>query len=181
MTSSSQNSSLGQLPISRVDQVLVSIGKGRSGFSFQLVAFVPSDHHAQTRGSPDGVFRSNEPPRVTRRAPKGGTAPPGWSIKAIHEAIKGVGKVAGYLDDVIRFDSDLSAHGKTMRAFFERLRKHDTKLSPPRARLGATGADFQEHSVSPGGVRPNAKKVSPLTLTPHAHASRPEAPLLPSG
>ena len=48
-----------------------------------------------------------------------------------------------------------------MRAVFERLRKHNLKLSPSKAHLGATDADFLGHFISPAGGRANAKK------TPH--------------
>ena len=64
------------------------------------------------------------------------------------------------------FDSDPSTHVKTLRALFERLRKHNLKLSPSKARLGATDADFLGHSISPAGARPNAENVSALTLMP---------------
>ena len=64
------------------------------------------------------------------------------------------------------FHSDSSAHVTTIRAPFERLRKHNLKLSPSKARLGATHTDFLGHSISSTGVRPNAGKVSALTLLP---------------
>ena len=72
----------------------------------------------------------------------GSNASPGWSIKVINEAIKGVEHVATYLNDVIILDFDPTAHVKTMCARFVRLRKHNLKLSPSKARLGATDVDF---------------------------------------
>ena len=60
----------------------------------------------------------------------------------INEAIKGVEHVATYLNDVIILDFDPTAHVKTMCARFVRLRKHNLKLSPSKARLGATDVDF---------------------------------------
>ena len=87
-------------------------------------------------------------------------------MKVINEVTKGLEQVAAYLDDVIVFDSDPSIHVKTIRALFERLRKHNLKLSPSKARLGATDADFLSHSILPAGVRPNAEKGSALTLMP---------------
>ena len=94
--------------------------------------------------------------------PQGSSASPGWFVKVIKEVIKGLEQVTAYLDDVIVFDSDPTAHVKTIRSLFERLRKHNLKLSPSKARLGATDADFLGHSISPAGVRPNAEKVSAL-------------------
>ena len=43
--------------------------------------------------------------------------------------------MAAYLDDMIVFDPDPTPHVKTIRALFERLRKHNLKLSPLTARL----------------------------------------------
>ena len=71
--------------------------------------------------------------------------------------------MAAYPDDVIVFDSDLVAHVRTIRSLFGRRRKHNLKLSPAKARLGATDANFLGHSISPTGLRPNAKQVSALT------------------
>ena len=62
--------------------------------------------------------------------------------QVINEVIKGLAQVAAYLDDVIVFDSDPTAHVKTRRALFERLRKHNLKLPPSKARLGATDSNF---------------------------------------
>ena len=67
---------------------------------------------------------------------------------------------------MIVFDSDPTAHVENMRALFERLRKHNLKSSPSKARLGATDADFLGHFISPAGVRPNADKISDLTKMP---------------
>ena len=103
--------------------------------------------------------------------PRGSSASPGWFAKVVSEVTKGLEQVAAYLDDVIVFDSDPSAHVKTIRALFERLRKHNLILSPSKARLGATDADFLGHSISPAGVRLNAEKVSALTLVPPCPAT----------
>ena len=64
------------------------------------------------------------------------------------------------------FDSDPSTHVETIYALFQRLRKHNVKLSPSKARLGTTDADLSGHSIPPAGVRPNADKVSALSLMP---------------
>ena len=83
---------------------------------------------------------------------------PGWFVKVINEVIKGLEQVEAYLDDVIVLDSNPTARVKTKRALFERLRRHNLKLSPTKAHLGATDADFLGHSISPAAVRPNAEK-----------------------
>ena len=80
----------------------------------------------------------------------------------MNEVIQDLKQVAAYLDDAIVFDSDLVAHVHTIRSLFERLRQHNLKRSPSKARLGATDARFLGHSISPPGFRPNAEKVSAL-------------------
>ena len=97
--------------------------------------------------------------------PQGSSASPGWFVKVIKELIKDLKQVAAYLD-VIVFDSDPIAHIETIRSLFERLREHNLKLSPSKARLGATDANFLGHSISPAGLRPNAEKVSALINMP---------------
>ena len=98
--------------------------------------------------------------------PQGSSASPGWFVKVINEVIKGLKQVAAYLDDVIVFDSDPIAHIQTIRSLFERLQEHNLKLSPSKARLGATDAKFLGHSISPAGLRPNAEKVPALINMP---------------
>ena len=80
--------------------------------------------------------------------------------------IKGLKQVAAYLEDDIVFDSDPVAHVRTIRSLFERLRRHNLKIFPSKARLGATDANFLGHSLSPAGLRSNAEKVSALTNMP---------------
>ena len=79
---------------------------------------------------------------------------------------RGYNELGTYLDDVIVFDSDPTAHLENMRALFESLRRHNLKFSPSKARLGATDADFVGNSISPDGVRPDADKISALTKMP---------------
>ena len=81
----------------------------------------------------------------------------GWFAKVINEVIKGLEHVAACPDDVIVLDSDQTAHVKTIRSLFEHLRKHNFKLSPSKAPVGAMDADFLSHSISPTVVRPNAE------------------------
>ena len=92
--------------------------------------------------------------------PQGSSASPGWFVKMINEVIKDLKQVTAYLDDVTVFNSDPIAHVQTIHSLFERLRKHNITLSPSKARLGATDANFLGHSISPAGLRPNAEKMS---------------------
>ena len=120
---------------------------------------------ARNRGVARGVS-GNATQAGLGMARGGRGASPGRFVKVINEVTKGLEQVAAYLNDVIVFDSDPSTQVKNIRALFERLRKQNLKLSPSKTRLDATDADFLDHSISPAGVRPNAEKVSALTLMP---------------
>ena len=80
----------------------------------------------------------------------------------LNEITKGLDRVAAYLDEVIVFDADRSLHVAIMKEFFLRLRKHNLKLSPSKATIGATDANFLGHAISPAGVMPNAQTVEAL-------------------
>ena len=68
------------------------------------------------------------------------------------------------LDDAIAFDASPKTHVRTLREFLSRLRTHDLKLSPSKARLGATELDFLGHSISPAGLHPDTtNKVRAMT------------------
>ena len=71
-----------------------------------------------------------------------------------------------HLDDVIIFDPDPSFHVLTITELFTQLQKCDLKLSPSNAKIGATVGDFLGHTISPAGIRPNARKVAALTRMP---------------
>ena len=49
---------------------------------------------------------------------------------------------------------------------FKQLRKWSLKLSPSKAKIGAADVDFLGHTISPAGIRPNARKVAALTRMP---------------
>ena len=161
-----QMSSLSQLPIPRLDRVLDSLGKGRLFFPVRHGFFVLSDYRAQEYRCSHGVLHSPTGLYERRVMPHGSSAPPRWFAKVTNEVIKELERVEAYLDDVIALDSDPTADVKTMRALFERLRKHNLKLSPSKARLGATDADFLGHPISPAGMRPNAAKKSAFIKLP---------------
>ena len=80
--------------------------------------------------------------------PQDSSASPGWFVKVVNEVVKDLKQVAAYLDGVIVFDSDPVAHARTIRSLFERLQNHNFKLSPSKARWGATDVNFLGHSIS---------------------------------
>ena len=146
---------LGQLPIPRVDEILYRLGTGRI---FSLVDLVSSFHQITVHKNtiPLTAFR---PPTCLFEwlvMPQGSSAAPGWFVKVINEIIKGLVRVATYFDDVIVFDAYPSLHVTYMKNFFLRLRKHNLTLSPSKATIAATDAEFLGHTISPTGIMPNA-------------------------
>ena len=98
--------------------------------------------------------------------PQGSGAAPGWFVKVINEVIKGIERVAAYVDDIIVSDPDPAAHTVSIRAMFKNLRKNNLKLSPAKGKISTTKADFLRHTISPDGVSPNADKVAAITMMP---------------
>ena len=158
-------STLSQLSIPRVDQVLDSLG---SGEVFSLFDLVSSFHQIKAHKDTVPLTTFCTPTGLCewRVMPQSSSGSPGWFVKVINEVIKGLKQVAAYLDDVIVFDSDPIAHVQTIRSLFERLREHNIKLCPSKARLVSADANFLGHSISPAGLRPNAEKVSALIDVP---------------
>ena len=80
--------------------------------------------------------------------------------------MKDLANVAGYLDEVIVFDPDSSAHVLIITGLSNQLRKQNLKLSPSKVKISATDADFLGHTISPAGIRPDPSKVAALTRMP---------------
>ena len=117
-----------------MDPVLDSLGKARV---FPLFDPVSSFHQitAHKDALPLTAFCTPKGLYEWIAMPQGSSASPGWFVKVIDEVIKGLEQVAAYLDDVIVFASDPTAHVKTMRTLIERLPKHPQVLTlegPPR-------------------------------------------------
>ena len=159
-------SSLGQLPIPRVDQVLDSLGKGRILSLFDLVS---SFHQVTIDKDTTPLTASCTPTRLLEWlvVPQGSSAAPGWFVKVVDEVAKDLERVAAYLDDVNRLRAPTPTAGvNNIRALFERLRRHFLKLSPTKTKVGATEADVLGRTISSAGVSPSAEKVTALTKIP---------------
>ena len=158
-------STLGQLPIPRVEEILAKLNKGSI---FSLFDFTGSFHQITVHKDTIPLTAFATPTRLFEwlRMPMGASQSAGWFVKVINEVIKDLIGVEAYLDDVVKYDANPADHVSSMRAFLERLRHHDLKLSPSKATIGTTKADFLGHTISPEGVLPNAKKVEALTQMP---------------
>ena len=114
-----------------MDQVLDSLG---SGWVFSLFDLVSSFHQIKAHKDTMPLTAFFTPTGLYEWLvmPQGSSASPGWFVEVINVVIKDLKQVAAYLDDVIVFDSDPIPHVQTIRSLFERLRKHNLKLSPRR-------------------------------------------------
>ena len=100
---------LGQLSIPLVDEVLDELGTGRI---FSLFDLVYSLHQIAVHKDTILLTAFCVPTRLFEWLvmSQASSAAPGWFVKAINEVIKGLDRVAAYLDDVIVFDADPSIH-----------------------------------------------------------------------
>ena len=127
-------SSLGQLPIPRVEGILTKLNKGAI---FSLLDFTGSFHQIIACKDTVPLTAFATPTRLFEwlRMPMGASQSPGWFVKVINEVINGLPGLEAYLDDVVKFGENpaytLLVAG--VRALVERLRQHHLKLSPPKA------------------------------------------------
>ncbi|CAB1099587.1 unnamed protein product [Ectocarpus sp. CCAP 1310/34] len=98
--------------------------------------------------------------------PQGANASPSWFVKVINRVMHALERVLAFLDDVICFDEEPLGHVLNMIGLLQRLRQYNLKLSPGKARVGATHANFLGHTISPTGVSPDGVKVRALTHMP---------------
>ena len=70
------------------------------------------------------------------------------------------------IDDVlVRFNDESSVVDYTKR-FQEPLAKHNLKISPSKSEIGAEKIVLLGHTISPRGVKPDAKEVDALRKLP---------------
>lgn len=77
--------------------------------------------------------------------PQGSGASPGWFVKVADDVVHGMEQMAAYLDDVVVFDSEPAAYTRMIRAFFERLRKHNLKRSTRKTYESNPKPDANKH------------------------------------
>lgn len=158
-------SSIGQLPIPRVDEIQTKLNRGSI---FSLFDFTGSFHQITVHKDtiPPTAFATHSRLFEWLRMPMGASQSAGHFVKVINEVITGLDGVEAYLDDVVVFDEGPLQHVPNVRTLFERLRKYDLKLSPSKATVGTTKADFLGHTISSKGVLPNARKIAALAGMP---------------
>lgn len=78
-------SSLGQLPIARVDEILDALGKGRIFSMFDLVSPFHQITIDRNTVNPHRVLHARPALQVAGHMPRGSSASPGWFVKVINE------------------------------------------------------------------------------------------------
>ena len=71
-----------------------------------------------------------------------------------------------YIDDVFVRSNDESSMIDYIERFLKALTRHDLKISPSKSEIGAQEISFLGHTISPRGVKPDAKKVDVLRKLP---------------
>ena len=71
-----------------------------------------------------------------------------------------------YIDDVLVRSNDELSMVDYIERFLKALTKHNLKISPLKSEIGAEEIRFLGHTISPRGVKPDAKKVDALWKLP---------------
>ena len=154
-----------QITISRVDEVLDTLGSGSVFSPFDLfsgfaqITIHPDTIPLTTFCTPNGLYE-------WLRMLQGAAGSPAWFVSAMRLVTDGLDNIRMYLDDAIGSDASPMAHVATLATFFARLRLHNLKLSQNKSRIGAARVDFLGHAISQDGVRPNDDKIAALAHMP---------------
>ena len=71
-----------------------------------------------------------------------------------------------YIDDVLVRSNDESSTADYTERFLKALTKHNLKISPSKSEIGVQEISFLGHTISPRGVKPDAKNVDALRKLP---------------
>ena len=74
--------------------------------------------------------------------------------------------MAGFIDDIIVFSSDLDQHMKDIDLIFDRLRKANLKAKPTKCRFGTNSVKYLGHILSSEGILPNPEKIKVIVDFP---------------
>ena len=97
--------------------------------------------------------------------PQGSSAARGWFVRKINKVTKGLDRIAAYLDSVVVFDSDPSAHVISMKETFLRLRKRIISIRCCHWHHGC-GFSPPHHLFFLASFKLHAGKVGALTKMP---------------
>lgn len=98
-----------------------------------------------------------------KRAAMGLTGCPSSFSRLIEIAMRGLGNVAGYVDDLLVYSMNHSQHLTHLRAVLMRLRDHGLKLNLKKCEFGATETAYLGHTLTPDGIIPGLDKTKAIT------------------
>lgn len=147
-------------PLPLIEDILGSLG-GMSCFSsldltagYYQVRIKESDRWKTAFSTPNGHFEFN-------RLVMGLNNAPATFMRLMDKTL---GHLRGkhcftYLDDVIVFGRDFSAHNNSLSLVFEELRKANLKMRPSKCRFGQQSLQFLGHVISKDGILPSNDKL----------------------
>ena len=97
------------------------------------------------------------------RMPQGCAGSPANFQSLMAIVCDGLERIQVYLDDVIVPSATAADHVGQRTELFLRFAKHDLKLSPKKAHIGAAEVTFLGHRITHNGLHPDPKKTDALT------------------
>lgn len=86
--------------------------------------------------------------------------------RLVDEATRGLSFVFAYLDDFLIASKDLEEHMEHLRILFARLSAYGLLLNLEKCVFGASETNFLGYTVSSGGIKPTAERVSAILEYP---------------
>jgi len=92
-------------------------------------------------------------------------------MTTVLSGIQGI-KCLVYLDVVVVFGENLSAHNERLCEVFSRMRKHNLKLQPDKCEFLRREVSYIGHIIGQTGVKPDEKRVKAVRDYPEPRTTR---------
>ena len=150
-----------QTPIPRIDELLDTLGSASFFSSFDMI----SGFHQIMIGEnsvPLTAFCTASGLYEFLVMPMGTSGSPGHFQRVMQQVTADLAHVVTiYTDDVLVHSNDESSMVDYVERSLKALTKHNLKISPSKSEIGAHKISFLDHTISPRGVKPDAKKSMP--------------------
>ena len=157
---------ISQTPIPRTDELLDTLGSASFFSSFDMM---PALHQIMIgeNSVPLTAFCTTSGLYEFLVMPMGTSGSPGHFQRVMQRVTADLAHfVTIYIDDVLVPSNDESSMVDYIARFLKALTKHNLKISPSKSEIGAQEISFLGHTISPRGVKPDAKKVDTLRKLP---------------
>ena len=155
-----------QAPIPRIDELLDTLGSAKLFSSFDMMS-----------GFHQIMIGENSVPLTASCTasglyeflvmPMGTSGSPGHFQRVMQHVTADLAHfVTLYIDDVLVRSNDEASMVDHIERFLKALTKHNLKISPSKTEIGAEEINFLGQTISPRGVKPDAKKVDALRKLP---------------